>query len=222
MRKEIYIVRGTGKESYIDFKNRILQLAEQVAEKESPKAIRLTVTPAPPPKLSIIPFKRSKISTISLYKEDDKPSGLLLKSEGISGAFWVEEAIPVGYTISWPNGEPAPGACLLTMFHKKPGIDYPTFLDRWHNGHTPLSLKLHPLWNYNRNVVREKISGHEAWYDGIVEETTRTRSELLNPFKFFGRPHKMVQNMLAVYTDTNSFLDYKKIETYLVEEFFWG
>lgn len=61
---------------------------------------------------------------------------------------------------------------------------------------------------------------HPAWYDGIVEEQVRTRSELLNPFKFFGRPHRVIQNMLAVYLDTKSFLDYKKIETYLAVEYF--
>jgi len=110
---------------------------------------------------------------------------------------------------TWQNGEPTPGVCLLTLFHQKPGIDYQTFLHRWHNSHTPLSLKLHPLWNYNRNVVKEKITEYRDWYDGIVEEQTRTRAELLNPVKFFGKPHKILQNMLAVYTDTKSFLDYK-------------
>jgi hypothetical protein len=222
MRKEMYIIRGTGKENHTEFKDRILKIASRVAKEEKPLSVRLTVTQAPPPSVSIIPFKKSKISILSLYKENDLPSGILLQAEGFAGAFTVEEAIPVKYFISWKEGESAPGACLLTLFHKKPGIDYPTFLNRWHNSHTPLSLKIHPLWNYNRNVVREKLSPHEAWYDGIVEETTRTRSELMNPFKFFGKPHKIVQNMLAVYTDTNSFLDYKKIETYLVAEYFWG
>ena len=36
-----------------------------------------------------------------------------------------------------------------------------TFMKRWHEGHTPLSLELHPLWNYNRNVVLEKKFGRE-------------------------------------------------------------
>jgi hypothetical protein len=64
-----------------------------------------------------------------------------------------------------------------------------------------------------------KITEHPAWYDGIVEEQTRTRSELLNPFKFFGKPYRMIQNMMAVYLDTKTFLDYKKIETYLTAEY---
>ena len=142
-----------------------------------------------------------------------------MKSEGFAGAFTVEEALPVSYEKTWADCEHTPGVCLLTLFHRKPGIGYDTFIHRWHNGHTPLSLRLHPLWNYNRNVVLQKISEHPEWFDGIVEEQTCTRSELLNPFKFFGNPLEIVGNMIAVYTDIKSFLDYKRIETYLAMEY---
>jgi len=219
MRKEMYLVRGTSKESYKDFRSRILNLANEVAQESGPTAMWLTLTEAPPPSISVIPFKKSKLAVISIKNDDDAPVGQIVKADGFSGAFTVEEAIPVSYTKTWQNGEPTPGVCLLTLFHQKPGIDYQTFLHRWHNSHTPLSLKLHPLWNYNRNVVKEKITDCRDWYDGIVEEQTRTRAELLNPIKFFGRPHKIIQNMLAVYTDTKSFLDYKRIETYLAAEY---
>jgi hypothetical protein len=93
-------------------------------------------------------------------------------------------------------------------------------LDRWHNSHTPLSLKIHPLWHYNRNVVEEKLSKHSAKWDGVVEEHMRTRSELLNPFKFFGNPLVILQRMIHVYKDTKSFLDYNTIEPYLAKEYF--
>jgi hypothetical protein len=219
MRKEMYIIRGTAKENHTDFKKRILSLGYEVARETKPATLRLTVTEAPRPSISIIPFKKSKIAVISVYKDSEAPVSKLIHAEGFAGAYTVEEAIPVGYKKTWKNGEPSPGTCLLTLFHQKPGIGYEAFIDRWHNSHTPLSLKLHPLWNYNRNVVKEKISDHADWYDGIVEEQTRTRSELLNPFKFFGKPHKIIQNMMAVYTDTNAFLDYKRIETYLVAEY---
>jgi len=52
-----------------------------------------------------------------------------------------------------------------------------------------------------------------------VEEQTRTRSELLNPFKFFGNALEITGNMISVYNDTKSFLDYKRIETYLAMEY---
>jgi hypothetical protein len=219
MRKEIYLVRGNEKEEYRAFTHRILQLAKETAKQIKPDALKVTLTQFPPPKISIVPFKKSKVAVFSVYKTEPEPVGMLKISPGFSGAFKVEEALPVSYDKTWPNGEPTPGTCLLTFFHRKPGIDYDLFLDRWHNGHTPLSLKIHPLWNYNRNVVLQKLCDSPHWYDGIVEEQTRTQSELLNPFKFFGNGLEIVGNMVAVYKDVNSFLDYKRIETYLAAEY---
>jgi hypothetical protein len=57
----------------------------------------------------------------------------------------------------------------------------------------------------------------ETW-EGIVEEHFHKRTDLLNPLKFFGPPFRMIPNMIRVYKDTNAFLDYKTIETYLVRE----
>jgi hypothetical protein len=219
MRKEIYLIRGNENEDYRTFTDRIINLSREAAATADPESLRVTLTSQPPPKISIIPFKKSKIAVISVYKENPEAVEVLKKAPGCSGAFKVEEALPVAYEKTWPNGEPTPGTCLLTLFHRKPGIGYDTFIHRWHNGHTPLSLKTHPLWNYNRNVVLQKISDHPAWYDGIVEEQTRTRAELMNPFKFFGNGTEIIGNMFAVYKDVNSFLDYKKIETYLANEY---
>jgi hypothetical protein len=219
MRKEIYLVRGVQSEDHPGFTERIMKIARETATQNKPEALKVTLTVQAPPKISVIPFKKEKIAVLSVYKENNGAIPCLLNAEGFSGAFKVEEALPVTYEKTWPNGEPTPGACLLTLFHRKPGINYDTFINRWHNGHTPLSLKLHPLWNYNRNVVIQKISNHPCWYDGIVEEQTRTRAELLNPFKFFGTGIEILGNMMAVYKDVRSFLDYKRIETYLAEEY---
>jgi len=219
MRKEMYLIRGSENEDFRHFTERMLKTANTTAGLINPDALKVTLTQEPPPKISVIPFRKSKLAVFSVYKQDHEKIDFLMKAEGFSGAFSVEEALPVSYNKTWSDGEPTPGVCLLTLFHRKPGIDYDTFLDRWHNGHTPLSLKLHPLWNYNRNVVLQKICDHPCWYDGIVEEQTRTRSELLNPFKFFGNALEITGNMIAVYRDTKSFLDYKRIETYLAAEY---
>jgi hypothetical protein len=219
MRKEMYLIRGNEKEDHRSFSDRILALANIIAQQTKPDALSVTLTQQSPPKISVIPFKKSKIAVFSVNKEDHDAVRLLKEAEGSSGAFTAEEALPVSYEKTWPDGNPTPGACLLTLFKRKPGIDYDTFINRWHNSHTPLSLKIHPLWHYNRNVVVQKISDHPDWFDGIVEEHTRTRQELLNPFKFFGNGLEIPGNMISVYTDTKSFLDYKTIETYLVTEY---
>lgn len=219
MRKEIYLIRGKVNEDYSAFTQRIITTAKKAAISIKPSALKVTVTREAPPKFSIIPFRKDKIAVVSVYKEKDDSGEFFKDVDGFSGAFIVEEAIPVGYEKTWPDGDPTPGVCLLTLFHRKQGIDYDLFIDRWHNGHTPLSLKIHPLWNYNRNVVLQKLCEKEVWYDGIVEEQTRSKQELLNPFKFFGSFPMIIGNMIAVYKDVNSFIHYKLIESYLVQEY---
>jgi hypothetical protein len=218
MRKEIYLVRGKEKEDYRAFTGRMMELARDAMSRSDAKEFKVTLTRDAPPALSVIPFGKSKIAAFSVYKDNHDPFGRLHEADGFSGAFKVEEALPVKYHKTWPDNQFTPGACLLTLFHRKPGIDYDTFIDRWHNGHTPLSLKIHPLWHYNRNVVLQKLCDRPGWFDGIVEEHTRTRKELLNPFRFFGSGLEIFGNMISVYTDTKGFLDYKKIETYLTAE----
>jgi hypothetical protein len=197
----------------------MLGITNSLLEKANPKALKITLTENSPPKVSIIPFRKNKVAVISVVSENSQTIKEISGLDGFSGAWVVTEALPVKYEISWNKKEKTPGACLLTLFKQRKDIDYNTFIDRWHNSHTPLSLKIHPLWHYNRNVLDGKLTENSEGWDGIVEEHCKTASELLNPLKFFGGPLKMLPNMLKVYTDTKSFLDYKTIETYLVSEY---
>lgn len=219
MNKHIYLIRGNKDENYPAYTFRMFEIARELARNPDVKTLKVTLTNTAPPSVSVIPFKKKKIAAISITSENNDPIPELTAHNGFSGAFKVSEAVPVAYEKRWKDLEETPGVGLLTLFHKKKNIDYSTFIDRWHNGHTPLSLKLHPLWNYNRNVVNEKLTGHDFWYDGIVEEHFQHKKDLLNVFRFFGKPHKVLKNMWLVYSDTNSFLDYKKIETYLISEY---
>jgi hypothetical protein len=105
------------------------------------------------------------------------------------------------------------------MLHKKPGISSEEYIRRWHGGHTPLSLEVHPLWYYQRNVVRKPITEGAEPSDGIVLEACPTRGDLLNPARFFGGALKMVPNMLRVAKDIQGFLDMKKTETFFATEY---
>ena len=219
MIKEIYLVRGTDQESYQDFNSRIFKTVSLLVKELKPEALKISITTVAPPRITIIPFRQSKIAAISIYKNNPEPVEELRKAEGFYGAYRVTEALPVAYQKSWKDGEPTPGACLLTLFSKKKNIDYQTFIHRWHNGHTPLSLRIHPLWNYVRNVVNESIFEDSAWFDGIVEEQVKKTTDLLNPFRFFGNPLIIIPRMLMVYSDTKSFIDYPGMETYLASEY---
>ena len=219
MKKTIYLVRGQQMETYGEFKDRIHKFSRAILNESTVETLRMVLTEEAPPTFSVIPFKKGKIASVSVVSDKELSKTLLDSVPGFSGAFEVIEALPVSYSKDWEDGEVTPGVCLLTLFRQKRSIDHETFIDRWHNSHTPLSLKLHPLWNYNRNVVKKSIKDSPESWDGIVEEHCRTRSDLLNPFKFFGDPVHIIPNMISVYLDTKSFLDYGSIEPYLAMEY---
>ncbi len=219
MQKDIYLIRGMESELYDDFRNRIFAMVNPLKSKYD--SVKLVLTEKKPPLYAVIPFKKSKIAAISVYsgKTIEKIHSLL-DSKGFIGSYAVTEALPVKYEKTWEDGKITPGVCLLTLFRKKKKLEYEKFLDRWHNGHTPLSLKVHPLWHYNRNVVESRYPDNSEKFDGIVEEHCKTSSELFNPFKFFGNPLIIIPRMLQVYFDVNSFIDYPSIEPYLVAEYY--
>lgn len=219
MNKTMYLIRGSKTDSYIQFKSHLFTLCNKIAQSEQPISIKMVLTEEAPPSISIIPFKKKKVAVISIYDENSSSHPEIENTQGLVGRFNVTEALPVAYNKTWKDGLATPGICLLTLFNKKQNIDYNTFINRWHNSHTPLSLKIHPLWHYNRNVVNERSESNIENWDGIVEEHVKTRSELLNPCLFFGNALNMIPNMLRVYLDTKSFLDYVSIEPYLTKEY---
>lgn len=206
-------------ESYERFKSRVFSLLESRSTDSRVVMLKVTLTTEAPPGFSVIPFSKNKIAAVqtrwSILPENDD----LLK-DGLIGSYRVSEAFPVQYVRNWPLGQRSPGACMLTLFRKRHDIGRETFIDRWHNGHTPLSLKIHPLWHYSRNVVESIISPEGLVLDGIVEEHTRTQRDLLNPFIFFGGAFRMIPNMIRTYFDVRSFLDYPSITPYLAAEYY--
>jgi hypothetical protein len=218
MKKEIYLLDGLENEDYTAFHKRVHALNKQILSLQSINSAKVTYTQSPPPALTIIPFKKKKVAAFSVVHDESNTILRLMKDHGAKSAYAVDEAIPVAYEKSWEDLTPTPGICLLTLFKKRKDLSFETFLDRWHYGHTPLSLKIHPLWNYNRNVVTKKILAESTPWDGIVEEQFRTTSDLLNPIKFFGNPFIMPYRMWQVYSDTRGFLDYSTIEPYFAIE----
>jgi len=219
MEKEMFVLRGLPDENYQLFRTRILERAKEAAARFSPPVLRVTLTIRKPPPLSVIPFRRDLIAVVSVYDGSSSLRDYLCGSGGYTGAFKVNEALPVAYQRLWEVGSETPGACLLTLFHSKPGLDRDVFLSRWHHSHTPLSLKIHPLWNYNRNVVVGETAGGTESYHGIVEEQFNPASDLINPIRFFGPLFRVPRHMWMVWKDSRSFIDMKRIETYLASEY---
>ena len=217
----MYVLRGNG-ESHAAWATRMRQDLGQRLLALGPSKLQLTVTEGPPPKLSLFPFNDQPIAIFNVYGGSDDPShftdALRDAATSVSG-YAVEEAYPVNYEKAWSDGEPTPSPILLTMLHKKAGVATEEFIQRWHDGHTPLSLQIHPLWYYQRNVIREPLIEGSEPSDGIVLEACRTRGDLLNPTRFFGGGFRMVPNMLRVAKDINGFLDMKKTETFYATEY---
>lgn len=217
--KEIYLIKSLPDENYDSFRQRITGIATKLMRDFKTAYLKFSITTKLPPAIAVIPFKKTKIAAISVWKENEIAIDPQYFQGGFYGSYKVQEAIPVAYEKYWKDGEPTPGVCLLTLFRRKKGIDFSTFIDRWHNSHTPLSLRIHPLWNYVRNVVEKSLNDRSTPFEGIVEENFRTASDLLNPFRFFGNPLIIIFRMLKVYTDTKAFIDYPSMETYLTTEY---
>ena len=220
-KKWMFVLRGNG-EGHAAWAERMRQDVSQRLLALRPSKLQLTVTEAPPPKLNLFPFKGEPIAIFNVYDDAEDASrftdALRGTASSVSG-YEVEEAYPVAYDRAWSDGEPTPSPTLLTMLRKKAGVGTSDFIRRWHDGHTPLSLEIHPLWYYQRNVIVEPVIEGSEPSDGIVLEACRTREDLLNPTRFFGGGLKMVPNMLRVAKDISGFLDMKQTETFYATEY---
>jgi hypothetical protein len=222
MPKHQYIVRGSRDEELHTFANRILVTAAPSVMALGSFSLKVTLTDVPAPRLSVIPLTHEPLALLSLAGEElPEPSRLVeilrTGARGVTG-YSVTEALPRAYERDWPDGRQTPGIGLLTLFRRRPGQDDETFLRYWHGGHTPLTLRTHPVWNYVRSVVDEPIVEGSPPLDGIVEEHFRDARDLLNPVRFFGGPLRMLPNMARVGLDIRRFIDLATIESYLVTE----
>jgi hypothetical protein len=109
--------------------------------------------------------------------------------------------------------------CLLTLFRKNPRLDRERFFREWYGRHTPLSLRIHPMDEYVRNVVEDTVVDGSPWWDGIVTEHFDRASDLLLPWRLFGSAWTMVPNMALVGLHVSYFLDLRSLETYAMDEF---
>jgi len=223
--KLVFLLRSNVSEPANSFRERILlELSPRILGCK-PMRYKINLTSADPPRISITPYRRDRIALISIW-EPAASTDPAARWSGIIGEAWdgpcagyrVEESQPVAYKRSWPAGSQTPGLGLLTLFRSRPGISQDDFIRMWHQGHTPLGMRIHPLWNYVRNVVTDSILPDSPVLGGIVEEHCRCSADLLNPVRFFGGPIDMVPNMLRIGLDIRKWMDFGSIENYLVTE----
>ncbi len=133
--------------------------------------------------------------------------------------YLVTESIVLEYgERDWPAGERSPGITLVAAFRKPRQLADHEFYRRWHEGHSKLSLELHPLWRYVRNTVARAVTTDAPDFRAIVEERVR-RYEDMEPDAFYRGKQDVATNDLATFVDFSG-VDQMRIEL-MSEYIFW-
>jgi hypothetical protein len=185
-----------------------------------PAGLKLSITSADLPRPLYLPASKQPVALVSLWSD----AAASTWSERIAAwglpfsGYRVRESTPRAYVRDWPDGQATPGLCMLTLFRRRKRITQEEFLRRWHDIHSPIALRTHPIWNYLRNVVEEPLTQDAPPWAGIVEEHFRLPAELTDPRRFFGGVLNMLPAVLHVVWQTSTFLDLLTLRNHLLRE----
>ena len=222
MQKQIFFIRSQ-ESNHSVLKARVLEQLVTALKSEAFQHIKLNFSLAPP-KLSLVPFSKNAMVMISLWS--DEPIAVndnilaCMEALGQVWAYAVEESAPVEYQRDWPNESDSPGVVLLTLLKKNPNISYEDFMHEWHGRHTPKAIRIHPMWNYIRNVTLKPINTQSPQFEGFVEEHYRQLNDVISPIKMFGGGFfTWIKNIIEVGLHVKTFLDLPNLENYLMSEY---
>jgi hypothetical protein len=215
--------------SHADHARRVHREVVPTLKAAGPARLTVHLTETPPPRWSLVPFRQRPVTLVSVVVPAESASDpqtavapwldLLAPLGGEQAAYRVTESTPVRCPRAWPLGARTPGVGLLALLRRHPALPYADFLREWHGRHTPMSLDIHPLRHYERNVVDEPLTPGAPPYEGIVTEHFDPPADLLNPVRLFGGPLRMVPNMLRVGLHIRRFLDLPRLDNHLVTEY---
>ncbi|HOT47293.1 MAG TPA: hypothetical protein PLM53_19815 [Spirochaetota bacterium] len=209
--------------SLAEFRDYILHTVAPAVMKHDPVNCKLTLSAAEQPSITILPLKRNGFAMFSLVGIDRAAVlGELERHRNPDRAVYGYAVHESPYLLSgksWPCGTESPGLVLLTMFRKKPGLPENEFMRIWFGEHSPLSIVVHPLINYIRNVVTGVLTDNAPAFDGIVEEHFGCDRDLLNPVKMFGGIRRFLPSMLRIWRHVPTFLDMSNIRNYICREY---
>ena len=223
MVKYLFIIRSPESLDRDAFKSRIFNDVVPQLLQLNPEKLKVGITEFTPPRFTILPLKATGLALVSVWGDfadaigDWRPE--IASMGGSVAGYQVTESTPVAYDKTWEDGNASPGAVLLTLMKKNAKLGYEQFMSEWFGHHTPMAIRIHPLWNYIRNVVESTITEDSPPFDGIVEEHFRSLRDITNPARFFGGVFKMLPNMIKVGLHSNKFLDLSATENYLLTEF---
>ncbi len=122
----------------------------------------------------------------------------------------------------WDDGLRSPGVLTVSLIHRPDGLDYATWIERWHGTQSPLSGELQPRCRYVRNEVVRPLTGGAPEVHGIVEEAWPSARHVAEPMLFFnahGDPAVLSANVTAMLDSVNACLDLSRIRNVTMSEY---
>ena len=110
----------------------------------------------------------------------------------------------------------------MSLIHRPAGLDYATWIERWHGTQSPLSGELQPRCRYVRNEVVRPLTDEAPEIHGIVEEAWPSAQHVADPMLFFnahGDPAVLSAHITAMLDSVNACLDLARIRNTTMSEY---
>lgn len=227
MEKLVYLLWRDPREPGEVFAKRLLASAGPELVRRGARSLELHVADAPGDLHATVPIRdeRDAIAAAASFwlpSVDERApfERVLAEASTRSAGYLVTESVPRDLAArDWPLGARSPGLVMISVFPQPSRLSRDEFIARWHGSHTPLSLEVHPLWRYVRNVVARKLAAGVPDYAGIVLEQVREPADLLDPARFYGGRERMAENMKRILDDARSFLDLEDVMSVVTSEY---
>jgi hypothetical protein len=122
----------------------------------------------------------------------------------------------------WADGRRSPGVLTVSLIHRPEGLDYSTWIDRWHGTQSPLSGELQPRCRYVRNEVVRPLTVGAPVVHGIVEEAWPSTDHVADPMLFFnaqGDPAVLTKHITAMLDSVTACLDLARLRNVTMSEY---
>jgi hypothetical protein len=123
---------------------------------------------------------------------------------------------------TWRDGTRSPGVLTVSLVHRPAGLDYATWIDRWHGTQSPLSSALQPRCRYVRNEVIRPVTVGAPGIDGIVEEAWPSAAHVADPMLFFNAdedPDRLASNVNSMLESVSACLDLGRLRNSTMSEY---
>ncbi len=128
---------------------------------------------------------------------------------------------PHGPPRHWADGERSPGVLTVAIIHRPPGLEYRTWIDRWHGTQSPVSAELQPRTRYVRNEVVRSLDEGDPEIDGIVEEGWPSTGHVADPLLFFNAAtqEELDANVSRMIASVDACLDLSRLRSSTMSEY---